>query len=177
MIGFLNSVDPSTAARWLGVLVPLIVGAITKKYTNPGLKAVTNVFVAAIVGSLSYLATAKGYDFSGFVSHSAEAFISGIVAYYGLLKPTGIAGKIADAKPDFGIGSPDLTAKEKGAEDAGDPAVEVVPVPAEGSVEVPDDVEEGAVYELDETVRHPEEDPLDHVGEPADAPLEIGRLP
>lgn len=115
-----ENIDPVDAARWLGLLVPLIVGVISKRTANQGLKSVLNLLVSAIVGSLAYLAAADGgFDFGNFVEQTANAFLSSIVAYYGFLKPTGVAGVVANKTAGFGLGQPDLTANDKGAESAG----------------------------------------------------------
>lgn len=105
MFDFLRDLDPTTTTLYLGALVPLIVGAITKKYTKPAVKAVANVATSAVVGSLAYLVTANGYDLGGFINHTGEAFISGIAAYYGFFKPSGIAEKVQDKTATFGVGT------------------------------------------------------------------------
>lgn len=111
--------DATTVTRLLGVLVPLLVAVITKRYASPGLKATLNVLSAAIVGSLGYMVAADGgYDLDGFVNSFLNTFIVGIATYYGVYKPTGVTGTVAKATEGFGLGSPTLETDDKGAEDA-----------------------------------------------------------
>lgn len=155
MFDFIRDLDPTTTTLYLGALVPLIVGAITKKYTSPKVKALANIGTSAIVGSLAYLVTASGYNVGGFINHSAEAFLAGIGTYYGFLKPSGLAEKIQDKTSSFGVGEEVVPADE---------VVNVTPAPG---------------YEIDDLSPHihEDEDPLQFVGEPADAPRESGRMP
>lgn len=114
--------DAATLTRLLGVLVPLLVAAITKKYASAGLKGFLNLLASVLVGSFAYLvAEDGGYDWTGFVNGSLDTFMTSIIAYYGVLKPTGLAGSVTNATKDFGLGSPpSFETDDKGAEDAGD---------------------------------------------------------
>lgn len=108
----LLSADPNNVARGLGLLVPILVGLITKKYTDKRTKAIVNVVASAVVGSAAYLvADTGGYDFAGFFNATINALIASFAAYYGVLKPTGVAGKVQDATANIGVGKVDQAAK------------------------------------------------------------------
>lgn len=110
--------DPTNLARLLGILVPLLVALVTKKVASQGLKGVLNLLLSAVAGSTAYLvAHDGGYNFEGFFNQTLDAFIASITAYYGLIKPTGLAGTVAEKTANFGFGSPPtLETDDKGAE-------------------------------------------------------------
>lgn len=115
--------DPTNLARLLGVLVPLLVALVTKKVASQGLKGVINLFLSAVAGSTAYLiAHDGGYNFEGFFNQTLDAFIASITAYYGLIKPTGLAGTVAEKTANFGLGSPPtMETDDKGAEEGYNP--------------------------------------------------------
>lgn len=121
MLEELVGIDAGTTARLLGLFVPLVVAFITKKFASQGLKGFLNLVVSAVVGSTVYLvAEDGGYDWTGFVNGTLDTFIASIIAYYGFLKPSGIAGSVANATKNFGLGQPDMQTNDVGAESAGD---------------------------------------------------------
>lgn len=113
------SYDAATVSRLLGALVPLLVAVLTRRYATSGLKAALNLVSSVVVGSATYLVAADGgYDWQGFVNASLNTLIVSAATYYGLWKPTGVAGTVAKKTESFGIGSePELTTDDKGAED------------------------------------------------------------
>lgn len=125
--------DPTAVARLIGLLVPLAVALVTKRVASQGLKGVLNALLSAIGGSVAYLVTKdNGYDFEGFVNAVASAFVVSITAYYGVYKPTGLTGSVADATANFGLGpKPVLETDDKGKESAQDSAGVPVPTPAD----------------------------------------------
>ena len=97
-LSFLN--DPVEFARLLGILVPLAVAALAKSTAPKGLKAVLNVALAALAGVIGTLVGADGeWDWGAFFDAWLNAFVVGIAAYYGVLKPTGIAPSLARNVP------------------------------------------------------------------------------
>ena len=121
MLESLVGVDAATTARVLGLLIPLLVAFITKKSASSGLKGVLNVVASAVIGSITYIVAENGgYDWTGFVNGTLDTLIPSVAAYYALWKPTGVAGTVANATENFGIGSlPTLQTDDVGAEDAG----------------------------------------------------------
>lgn len=90
--------------NWVGlltllvsVILPVVVGLVTKRVTDPGHKAILLALLAALTGFLSELlnalTTGDVYDvFSGLLTFVA-AFIIGVALHYGLWKPTGVSHK------------------------------------------------------------------------------------
>lgn len=116
MLESLVGLDAGTTARLLGLLVPLLVALITKKFASPGLKGFLNLVVSAVVGSTVYLVAENGgYNWLGFVNGALDTFIVSVIAYYGVLKPTGIASTVSDATAGFGLGDSTVTTNDAGA--------------------------------------------------------------
>lgn len=100
--------DPTSVVNMLGILVPLIVAFISKRYASSGLKSVLNVVTSAVVSSLGYLVVASGdgYDLVGFLEAFVGTLIVSIAAYYGVLKPTNLTEAVSVRTKGFGFGSP-----------------------------------------------------------------------
>ena len=90
----------------VGTLMPLLVGVVTKKVANRGLKLATNAFLSAVAGVLSAAIGAGGVlHLEAFIT-PVEAFIVSMALYHGVWKPIGVSGAVQDATADFGIGGP-----------------------------------------------------------------------
>lgn len=110
--------DAGSVVTILGILIPLFTGVVTKKIAAQGTKAVVTLIASILLGSIAYLVTADGgYDWRGFVNSFLNAFVPAIASYYGLWKPTGLAGTVANATANVGIGRPPvLETDDKGQE-------------------------------------------------------------
>jgi len=98
--------DPVEFARLLGLIVPLAVALVTKKFAPSALKSVLNVALAAVAATVATVVGVDGgWDWNAFFDAWLNAFVVGIVAYYGALKPMGIADSVIDATSRFGVGS------------------------------------------------------------------------
>lgn len=93
-------------AYWLGlaisVVLPVLVGLVTTRVTHSGVKAVLLLFLTALNGFLVELAhPGDGYNVSSALILWAVSFATGVLAHFGLWKPTGVAGKAQEvgAKP------------------------------------------------------------------------------
>jgi hypothetical protein len=107
-----------TVRLLLAVGIPIIVGLISKSSASSGLKSTLNVVLSALVTAVTTILDHANAD----VAHVIRDFIYtagfSFATYYGVWKPTGIAGTIAAKTEKFGFGSPpDLTTSEKGLED------------------------------------------------------------
>lgn len=85
----------------IAVILPLFVGLITTRTTNPGLQAVLLLLFAAVKSFLEgWLQSANsGVDFA-FVAVAISTVVNfaiGVVVHYGLWRPTGAAGKAQDS--------------------------------------------------------------------------------
>lgn len=99
-------------AYWLGiaisVVLPVLVGLVTTRVTHPGTKAVLLLLLTAANGFLVELSNAgDGYNVGSAATLWAVSFATGVLAHFGLWKPTGVAGKAQDvgAKSTLPAGS------------------------------------------------------------------------
>lgn len=121
-VDWLGIDDATNMVRLLGLLIPLLTALLTKKFAAQGTKAVITLVASALLGSIAYLATVDGgYDWAGFVNAFINAFLPAIAGYYGLWKPTGVAGTVAQKTQNFGIGrTPIMQTLDKGQESSDD---------------------------------------------------------
>jgi peptidoglycan/LPS O-acetylase OafA/YrhL len=90
------------AAYWIGLLIsivlPVLVGLVTTRVTHAGVKAVLLLALSTANGFLVEYVGPHGDDYS--VQTAAVlalvSFAVGVLSHFGLLKPTGIAGKAQD---------------------------------------------------------------------------------
>lgn len=103
------AIDVITAARLLGVAVPLIVALITKRWASARVKALANIVLAAVFGAIAPVLAGNGGpdSIAELFNLIINTFVTGIVAYYGLLKPTGITAALAGATANVGLGAQD----------------------------------------------------------------------
>lgn len=93
-----------TPALVIGALVstvlPIVVGLVTTKVTNSGLKAVLLAGLAAITGLLTELLNSINagvpYDLGLGLVLALTAFIIAVALHYGLWKPTTVSAKAQD---------------------------------------------------------------------------------
>lgn len=88
-------------AYWLGlavsVLLPLLVGLVTTRITQAGIKAVLLIALSTANGFLvEWGAPGPGYDLGTAVVLSLVAFGTGVLMHFGLWKPTGAAALAQD---------------------------------------------------------------------------------
>lgn len=97
-----------TIEQWalvFGALMPIVVGVITKANASAGLKAVLLLLLELITGVLTdFFASPNGFDWRGALLNAGVAWITGVAAYYGLLKHT-VSPRIIDATARFGLGT------------------------------------------------------------------------
>lgn len=90
------------AAYWLGLLVsivlPVLVGLVTTRVTHAGVKAVLLLALSTANGFVIEYAGPHdaGYSVQTAAVLALVSFAVGVLAHFGLLKPTGIAGKAQD---------------------------------------------------------------------------------
>lgn len=120
--------DVQTLNLISGAVIPLLVGLVTKKVASQGLKAVLNALLSTLAGAVSVAIAASGTIVVGEVITSMiTTFIASTALYYGVWKPTGVAGTVADIAPERGLGSPPLPDME--TEDVGEESVETATDP------------------------------------------------
>lgn len=91
------------AAYWLGlvtsVILPVLVGLVTTRVTSAGAKAVLLLALSTVNGFLVELAGPhpSGYSVGTAAILALVSFGTGVLAHFGLWKPTGLSGKAQDS--------------------------------------------------------------------------------
>lgn len=82
----------------VSTLLPLLVGLVTTRVTDPGVKAGLLAAFSAATGLLtelgSHLTTQTPYDLGTGLLTALAAFLVGVGLHYGLYKPTGTASAV-----------------------------------------------------------------------------------
>lgn len=98
-------VNVETVAFLAGVVVPIVVGLLTKLNASSGVKAVLNLVLSIAVGALAAFTAHEGtLTVAQLVSACATAFVASGVSYNHFWKPTGAAPAVQEIAPNFGIG-------------------------------------------------------------------------
>ncbi|MEU5596807.1 hypothetical protein [Streptomyces sp. NPDC020298] len=90
-------------AYWLGlvisVVLPVLVGLVTTRVTHEGVKAVLLLALSTANGFLVELASPHdaGYSVGTAAVLALVSFGTGVLAHFGLWKPTGVSGKAQDS--------------------------------------------------------------------------------
>ncbi|WP_405888905.1 hypothetical protein OG762_37150 [Streptomyces sp. NBC_01136] len=88
---------------WLGlvisVVLPVLVGLVTTRVTNAGVKAVILLGLSTLNGFLVELAGPHdaGYSVQTAAVLALMSFGTGVLAHFGLWRPTGVSGKAQDS--------------------------------------------------------------------------------
>ena len=95
-------------AYWIGltisVVLPVLVGLVTKRITHAGIKAVLLLALSILNGFLVEFANpGPDWDFGTAVVLSLVAFAVGVLSHFGLWKPVGVSDKAQGA---LGGGTP-----------------------------------------------------------------------
>ena len=97
------------SAYWLGlvisVVLPVLVGLVTTRVTNAGVKAVLLLALSTLNGFLVELAGPHdaGYSWQTAAVLALVSFATGVLAHFGLWKPTGVSGKAQDSLVKSGV--------------------------------------------------------------------------
>lgn len=117
--------DTQTLSVLTGVLIPILVGIVTKMQASSGIKATINALLSAVAGALStVIANSGNLVWREFVTGVSITWVVSVATYYGLYKPTGVAGTVAATTAGFGLGTPPapiMETEDKGMEDALEP--------------------------------------------------------
>lgn len=90
-------------AYWLGLLIsvilPVLVGLVTTRVINAGVKAVLLLALSTVNGFVVEYAGPHdaGYSVGTAVVLALVSFGTGVLAHFGLWKPTGVSGKAQDS--------------------------------------------------------------------------------
>jgi hypothetical protein len=100
----MEATDATLIAVVSGVVIPLLVGVITKLQASPAVKAVVHAMLAALAGALATIVPDVPWDWEEFIVDWATAWVVGVATYFGLWKPTAVAQRVQEATARFGIG-------------------------------------------------------------------------
>lgn len=86
------------------VVLPIVVGLVTKKVASPSVKS-----VALLVLSAANALVAQAVDNAGLLTEAAlrtglTSLVVSIAMYYGVFKPTGVAEAAQNVAPNTGVG-------------------------------------------------------------------------
>lgn len=85
----------------VGIILPILVGIVTKTTTHAGAKAVLLALLSAVSGLLSeYMAGGDGFNWATAAITWLGTFLVAVATHFGFWKPTGISGAVQN------IGSP-----------------------------------------------------------------------
>lgn len=95
--------DMGLLALLTGVIVPLLVGLLTKLNASSNVKAFANLGLTALGAALATV-NEVDFDWKIFAVNFGVAWAVSIGSYYGFYKPTGTAEKVANIAPGVGVG-------------------------------------------------------------------------
>jgi hypothetical protein len=101
----LVKLDPLMVQVFGTIITPVIVGAITKKFTTSKVKLLTNAVAVAIVTAITAASVGDGLTFKAIVLLATTTFILSNAAHQFMWKPLGISEAVSNLFPDKGIGS------------------------------------------------------------------------
>jgi len=110
--GLDNDIDPTAhtgfdkvqvSAILIGVVLPLLVGLVTRRYTSPAVKSLLLLAASAVTAFITEWANSANFVWQQALLTLILTFGTGVVSYYGLWVPTRVAGKAQDA---FGGNNP-----------------------------------------------------------------------
>jgi hypothetical protein len=89
------------------VLIPTVVALVTKASASRRFKSITLVALSLVGTIATSVADDGGFTYNGIAQLFVQNTVYSIAMYYGVSKPTGLAGTaspVAQAAPDKGIG-------------------------------------------------------------------------
>lgn len=86
-----------------GVIIPLLVGVLTKMNAASAVKSICNAGLSAL-GSVLATMQLDAWSWKWFVISWMSTFTVSIASYYGLWKPTGAAPAVQNATANVGLG-------------------------------------------------------------------------
>lgn len=102
------TIDDYWLTLLLSVILPIVVGFITKQTASGTVKSLTLLFLAAVTGTVTSIQQQGGtFDWKHALLNTIVAFVIAVGMHYGLLKPThvtGTEGFVQIKTSSFGIG-------------------------------------------------------------------------
>lgn len=88
----------------ISVALPLLVGFLTKCNASAKTKSLALALLTAVTTIVASALDAGSLDFNLMFNDFVRNGSTAIMSYYGFLKPTGVAGAVADKTANFGVG-------------------------------------------------------------------------
>ncbi|HRD17078.1 MAG TPA: hypothetical protein PK181_09640 [Methanothrix soehngenii] len=85
--------DLSWVELVVAVVLPVLVGLVTKEVTSSGVKAVLLAALSALAGLGTAYVNSNGVLSTEALQGAVEYFVIAVATYYGIWKPTGVAAK------------------------------------------------------------------------------------
>lgn len=95
--------DIATWSLIASLVIPLLVGVVTKEVASQGLKATLLALFSAANGVVSSAIQNEGLLTQATFTAAVVSFVVSVATYYGYLKPTGVAPAVAEKTSDVGI--------------------------------------------------------------------------
>lgn len=95
--------DATLIATLVGVVVPLLVGVVTKLKAAAGVKAFLNAGLCGL-GGLVATVVPETFTWRAFLVKWATAWVVSVATYYGLWKPSGVAPAVQQSTAGVGVG-------------------------------------------------------------------------
>jgi hypothetical protein len=100
----------TVATLLISVVLPLLVGVVTKSSTSSDVKALVLLALAGVTGVVQQVVDnggLEGFDLGSAAATAAGAYLIAAVSYYLGLKPSGVAAKV---NAEVGVKDVDLAA-------------------------------------------------------------------
>lgn len=97
------TVDVNVLQILVSMVLPLVVGIVVKQVAQPAVKSITLAFLSAVTAIATAGLSSNGNIGTNTIVQAVVSFIIAVGAYYGLWKPTGVAGTVNSATENFGI--------------------------------------------------------------------------
>lgn len=98
--------DPTFITTLSVLIIPLLVGAITKKYASKAVKMLTNAACVSVVAVLTTASQGDGLPVQQVVYLIVVGFLLSSAAHEFIWKKLGVSEIIANLNPEHGIGAP-----------------------------------------------------------------------
>lgn len=99
----MNYTDLTLYTLLAGVIVPLLVGLVTKLNASSVVKAILNLGLTA-AATLLAVANETDFEWKVFVTNWAVTWVVSVATYYGFYKPSGVSAAINENTSEFGVG-------------------------------------------------------------------------
>jgi hypothetical protein len=86
-----------------GVLIPLLVGVLTKSAAPSGVKAILNAALSGLAAAVAQVVP-EHFVWQPFLIAWATTWVVSIATHYGLYKPTGVSQAVQTSTGTFGLG-------------------------------------------------------------------------